>query len=114
MPIIEVDYMNVSLEDSVEELDEKLKALTSQLDHLLRINNTLYSWRPDSNKKTFEEYELIEERIDKIYYSLKKSKELLKQGRLLKLYKEQKETQKINELRIARNTLAHYGISTTE
>jgi hypothetical protein len=62
------------------------------------------------NNATFMEHELLEEKIDNFIYSYQKTKQLLKQGRLVRYHKEEKEKEKLNELRYARNTLAHYGI----
>jgi hypothetical protein len=63
---------------------------------------------------SFIEHEILEERIDGLFYRYQKNKELLKKGRLIRHYKEEKEKEKMNELRYARNTLAHYGIDTND
>jgi CRISPR/Cas system-associated protein Csx1 len=67
-----------------------------------------------SKNTTFEEQELIEEQIDIFIYEYYTLKNLLKQGREIRLHKETKEKEMSNQKRFARNVLAHYGIQSTD
>ena len=58
----------------------------------------------------FDDQELIEEQIDRLVYQYVKIKEHLKKGREIRIFKEQKEQEKMNELRYARNVLMQLGI----
>ena len=60
----------------------------------------------------FDYQELVEEQLDCLIYEYTKVKENLKYGREVKFYMEKKEKEKTNELRYARNLLAHFGIET--
>lgn len=106
-----------ALDDNMSEIVTKLNMhflnISQRMKNINEMFIRLYERTHDTSVgMTFLEHELLEERMDQLLYMYSKSKELMKQGRLIRHYKELKEseTEKLNELRIARNTLAQYGI----
>ena len=119
--ILENDKNDIQVDSDtdIEELDEIMNIVCDQIaqkyyktkTRIKKINTTL-----DNNfnkvfmNTNFDKYELIEEQFDELIHNFTEIKELMKHGRNIKIYKEKKETEKKNELRYARNELAHYGI----
>lgn len=83
-----------------------LRSYTFSTNHILQCN-----FNPSFMNTNFDEQEIIEEYIDRFVYQYEKIKESFKKGREIRSHKEQKEQEKINELRYARNVLAQLGIN---
>lgn len=119
--IQQVESINIYA-DSKHELEE----LNTKMDYICKQNaNEFYKlnmrmayinsvFENNFNSRTmntnFDDHELFEEQMDELIYEYNTVKELMKQGRQVKFYKEQKETEKKNELRYARNTMVQCGI----
>ena len=98
------EKMNYNSHQTAQEF-YKLKTQSFKVSEILEKNfNKFYL------NDNFDDQELIEEQIDRLIYQYAKIKENLKKGRDIRFYIEMKETQKSNELRYARNLLAHFGI----
>lgn len=86
-----------------------LKSYSFSANHILHCNfNTTFM------NTNFEEQELIEEQLDRFVHQYTKIKENFKKGREIRYHKEQKEKEKMNELRYARNVLAQLGIDRSQ
>lgn len=119
--IPEVSPMNVHVDSDheLEELQEKMTFICNQTaqefyklkTQSLRVSDILEkNFNKSYLNNNFDEQELIEEQIDSLIYQYTKIKKNLRDGREVRLYIEKKEKQKSNELRYARNLLAHFGI----
>jgi hypothetical protein len=98
------EKMNYNSHQTAQEF-YKLKTQSFKVSEILEKNfNKFYL------NDNFDDQELIEEQIDRLIYQYAKIKENLKKGRDIRFNIEMKETQKSNELRYARNLLAHFGI----
>lgn len=111
--------INVDSEHELEELREKMKYISNQIALEFRklkkqsINVTEILEKNYNNEfmnNNFDEQELVEEHIDNLLYQYEKVKKYLKYGRDVRFYKEKKEKEKSNEIRYAKNLLAHFGI----
>lgn len=115
--ITEFDF-NIDSDDDLEELKDKFDCITgsiaSEMIRLKKYSENVTNELNINNNTTFEEQELIEEQIDIFIYEYHKLKELLRQGREIRLHKEAKEKDMKNQKRFARNALAHYGIQSTD
>jgi PAS domain-containing protein len=114
--INEIDFHTDS-DDDLEEINEKLRALTkSTSNEMSRLKKYIENVNHELNdvrvNTSFEEQELIEEQIDIFIYEYHTLKQLLKQGREIRIHKEAKEKELTNQKRFARNLLVHYGIPT--
>lgn len=113
------DYSELSHKMLIEQMNNTVNNLNKEFwDNMQRMKhiNVMFEKLYLENKNnevgmSFIEHELLEERMDGLFYRYQKTKELLKKGRLIRLYKEEKEKEKKNELVYARNTLAYYGIN---
>lgn len=100
------------MDNTVGNLNKEFLEITQKMKHINGMFEKLYLQNKNNEVgMSFIEHELLEERMDALFYRYQKTKELLKKGRLIRYYKEEKEKEKLNELRYARNTLAHYGIN---
>ncbi len=111
------DFSHKMLNDHMDETVNKLNKEFLNISQRMKYMNDMFEKLYENNKNdsigmSFIEHELFEERMDGLFYRYQKTKELLKKGRLIRYYTEEKEKEKLNELRYARNTLAHYGINT--
>jgi hypothetical protein len=115
-----LDYSELSSKMLDEHMDETINKLNKEflnISQRMKYMNDMFDKFYENNKydgvgMSFIEHELFEERMDGLIYRYQKTKNLLKKGRLIRHYIEEKEKEKLNELRYARNTLAHYGINT--
>lgn len=103
----------------LEEINEKYEYITCQIaQEFYKLNNISQNISDSLQKnfnsnfmnKNFETQELLEEKLDNLIFKFLQTKELLKKGREIRFYKEQKEIEIEKEKRFARNALAHYGI----
>ncbi len=103
--------LNEHMDENVNNLNKDFKNILQKMKDITTMFEKLYS-NNNSNVDGFSflEHELFEDRMDGLFYKYQRTKELLKKGRLIRCYKEEKEREKLNELRYARNTLAQYGI----
>lgn len=119
--IPEVQPVNVYVDSDheLEELQEKMDYICQQNAgefYKMKIKmahiNTIFenNFNTKTMNKNFDDHELFEEQIDELIHEYIKVKELMKHGREIRLYTEKKKQQKSNELRYARNLLAHFGI----
>ena len=119
--IPEVGPMNVHVDSDqeLEELQEKMKHncdQTAQEFYKLTCQSLKVSDILERNfnktylNNNFDHQEVIEEQIDTLIHQYAKIKKKLRDGREIRFYMEKKEQQKSNELRYARNLLAHFGI----
>lgn len=119
--IPEVSPMNVHVDSDqeLEELQEKMKYICDQTAQefykltcqSLKVSDILErNFNKTYLNNNFDQQELIEEQIDKLIYQYTQIKKNLRDGREIRFYMEKKEQQKSNELRYARNLLAHFGI----
>lgn len=97
-----MDYVSQKIADEFYKLKFKISHINGVFEN--NFNRTLNT--------SFEQHELFEEQIDEFVHEYLKVKNYIKQGRNIRFYKEKKESEKKNELRYARNELAHYGIKT--
>lgn len=103
--------LNEEMDNTVDDLNKEFLDITQRMKYINEMFEKLYLQNKNNEVgMSFIEHELLEERMDGLFYRYQKTKELLKKGRLIRYYKEQKDKEKTNELRYARNTLAHYGI----
>ena len=104
----ELEELQEIMNNICNESAQKFYKLKSQSLHVSNIleNNFNKSYL----NTNFDEQELIEEQIDKLIYQYEQIKKHLRDGREIRCYIEKKEKQKNNELRYARNLLAHFGI----
>ena len=99
------------MDNTVDNLNKEFVNITQRMKNINEMFEKIYLQNKNNEVgMSFIEHELLEERMDGLFYRYQKTKELLKKGRLLRHYKEEKEKEKMNELRYARNTLSHYGI----
>jgi hypothetical protein len=99
------------MNNTVDSLNKEFLDISQRMKHINAMFEKLYLKNKNNEVgMSFIEHELLEERMDGLFYRYQKTKDLLKKGRLLRHYKEEKEQEKRTELRYARNTLAHYGI----
>lgn len=119
IPEISPINIHVDSDHELEELQEKMNFIcdqTAQEFYKLKNQSTRISEILERNfnksylNNNFDDQEIIEEQIDKLIYQYAKIKKNLKDGREVRFYIEKKEKQKSNELRYARNLLAHFGI----
>lgn len=112
--------LNVEMNDTINVLNKEFLSITQKMRDINNMFERLYLKNKNNEQgMSFIEHELFEERMEGLFYRYQKSKNLLKKGRLLRYYteekekeeEEEKETEILNELRYARNTLAHYGIN---
>lgn len=115
-----IDYSELShnmlseyMDDTINKLNKEFLNITQRMSYINEMFNKLYSNDQNNMGMLFIEHELLEERMDGLIYRYQTTKDLLKKGRLIRYHKEEKEKEKLNELRYARNTLAHYGIDAT-
>jgi hypothetical protein len=115
--ISEID-IHTDSDDDLEELKDKLNYITgvisSEMIRLKKYSENVSNELNVNINISFEEQELIEEQIDSFIYEYHKLKQLLKQGREIRLHKEIKEKEIQNQKRFARNVLAHYGIKSAD
>ncbi len=103
--------LNEHMDETVNNLNKDFKNISQKMKDINTVFDRLYLNNNNHDAGlSFLEHELFEERMDGLFYKYKKTKELLKKGRLIRCHKEEKEKEKLNELRYARNTLAQYGI----
>lgn len=98
------EKMNFVCEQTAQEF-YKIKAYSQKVTKILEEN-----FNNNFTNKNFNEHELIEEKIDELIFQYAKAKELIRKGREIKFYKEEKEKQIKLHKKLARNALAHYGI----
>ncbi len=105
--------------NELEQLQSEMFIITNKIaqdlyalkSYAFSVNNILEcNFNTSFMNTNFEEQELVEEQIDRFVYQYTKMKEHFKKGREIRIFKEQKEQEKNNELRYARNVLAHHGI----
>lgn len=106
--------------DDLHILQEKMNDILKQLNFELSKNSTQISDLNDIMKCamdrlnddviTFGHYEILEDAFDTVIYKYQKTKNLLKTGRLIQCFIEQKTLQKECEIRFAKNVMAQYGI----
>lgn len=119
--IPEVSPINVHVDSDheLDELQEKMNYICDQTAQefykltcqSLKVSDILErNFNKTYLNNNFDQQELIEEQIDKLIYQYTQIKKNLRDGREIRLYMEKKEQQKSNELRYARNLLAHFGI----
>lgn len=119
--IPEIQPLDIYVEShhDLEELHEKMNYICNQTAHefykltcqSLKVSDILgKNFNKSYLNNNFDEQELIEEQIDTLIYQYSKIKKNLRDGRDIRLYIEKKKQQKSNELRYARNLLAHFGI----
>lgn len=111
--------LQIDSDDEVEELNSKLTYITEciarEMSRLKQYSEHVCSELHTSTSTTsFEEQELIEEQLDIFVHEYNKVKQLLKQGREIRLHKEAKEKELTNQKRFARNLLAQYGLNPSE
>jgi len=113
IPESEPVNLNISLET---ELDEKMEYISEQISQEFHVLNNIVSQVNSildinfNNKfmnTNFDKHEHIELYFDTLLHEYQTVKELLKKGREIRYTKEKKEKEKDNEIRFARNTLAH-------
>ena len=110
----ELDHIMLieQMDNTVENLNKEFLYISQRMKYMNEMFEKLYLQNKNNEVgMSFIEHELFEERMDGLFYRYQKTKELLKKGRLIRHHKEEKEKEKLNELRYARNTLAHYGIN---
>lgn len=106
--------LNEELNSTINSLNKEFLSMSQKMKDINGIFEKLYLNNKNNEQgMSFIEHELFEERIDGLFYRYQTAKNLLKKGRLVRHYKEEKEKETLNELRYARNTLAQYGINTT-
>ncbi len=119
IPELEPVNLNINKETSLEELTEKMTYITELIaEEYYMLNNVVsnvnsildVNYNNKFMNKDFDKQEYIEEYLDSLVYEYQKVKEILKKGREIRYHKELKEKEKENEIRCARNTLAHFGI----
>jgi len=119
IPEVSPINFHVDSDHELEELQEKMNYIcneTAQEFYKLKNQSTRVSNILERNfnksylNNNFDDQEIIEEQIDKLIYQYTKIKQNLRDGREVRFYIEKKEKQKSNELRYARNLLAHLGI----
>lgn len=98
------EKMNNNCNETAQEF-YKLKCQSFKVSETLEKNYNKYYLN-----NNFDDQELIEEQIDILIYEYAKIKENLKKGRDIRFYIEKRKEQKLNELKYARNLLAHFGI----
>lgn len=104
----ELEHLQSEMNVVTNKIAQDLYALKS---YSFSVNNILeYNFNPSFMNTNFDEQELIEEQIDRLLYEYVKIKEHFKKGREIRIFKEQKEQEKMNELRYARNVLMQLGI----
>ena len=119
--INEDEHLNTTLDsaDELEQLKSEMFVVTNKIaqdfyalkSYSFSVNNILEcNFNTSFMNINFDEQELIEEQLDRFVHQYAKMKESFKRGREIRCYKEQKEQEKMNELRYARNVLAHHGI----
>ena len=113
------DAINAHPDDDADELHDKMCHITEQIayklyllkPHVKRCASLLQDHFNGTHMNTdFDDQEQIEEFLDTLVYHYAKIKDTFKQGRLIRCYQETKEHEKANELRYARNALAHAGV----
>jgi hypothetical protein len=103
----ELEELHEKMDYICEKIAEEFYKMRFKISHINGIFENNFNRTLNSN---FDEHELFEEQMDELIHEYFKIKKLLKEGRNIRFYKEQKESEKKNELRYARNALAHYGI----
>ena len=104
--------LNDTMNDTIIKLNKEFLSISKRMKDINDVFEKLYLKNKNNEQgMSFIEHELFEDRIDGLFYRYQTAKQLLKKGRLVRFYKEEKEKEKLNELRYARNTLAHYGIN---
>lgn len=105
-------------DDDIETLQEKFKSICYTLNKELAktAKRTIELYKEyicvamckleENHDMTFDDHELVEEAMDTFIYKFQKTKEMLKDARLIQYHIAQKE----NEIRFAKNTLAQIGI----
>lgn len=123
IPETEPVNLIINQETRLEELNDKMEYISNQIAQeyfilntkVSQVNNILnINYNNKFMNTDFEKQEYIEEYFDNLIYEFERVKELLKKGREIRYFKEKKEKEKDNEIRCARNTLAHYGIKLSE
>ncbi len=112
--IDEID-LSINSDNDLDEINDKLNTVTQHISNEITkltkyIENIKTMLNTTNTNASFEEQELIEEYFDKLIHEYNKSKPLFKQGREIRIYKEAKEREILNQKRFARNVLVHYGI----
>lgn len=119
IPETEPVNLFINQETKLEELNEKMEYISNEIAQeyfvlntkVSQVNNILnINYNNKFMNTNFEKQEYIEEYFDSLIYEFERVKALLKKGREIRYFKEKKEKEKENEIRCARNTLAHYGI----
>jgi hypothetical protein len=100
----DLDEINNKMNTVMQHISNEMIKLTKYIENIKTILDTT------NINASFEEQELIEEYFDKLIHEYNKSKPLFKQGREIRIYKEAKEREILNQKRFARNVLVHYGI----
>lgn len=109
---VEVDFLQsemLLISNKIAQELYTLKSYSFSANHILHCN-----FNASFMNKNFEEQELIEEQLDRFVHQYTKIKEYFKKGREIRYHKEQKEKEKMNELRYARNVLAQLGIDVSQ
>jgi hypothetical protein len=100
----EIDNLNKKMENICRQTAQEFFRLKS---HIVYINDIFEkNYNSCFMNENFDKQEQIEEQIDSLIFEYKNVKNLLRKGRDVKCYKEEKEKEKRNELRYARNVLA--------
>ena len=111
--------LHVDSNHELDEINEKYEYVTDRIaEEFYKLNNMSHiisdilekNFNSNFMNKNFETHELVEEKLDNLLFKYLQIKELLKKGREIRFYKEQKENEITKEKRFARNALAYYGI----
>ncbi|MFY7728056.1 MAG: hypothetical protein ACOVRN_00915 [Flavobacterium sp.] len=108
----DVDTLHFKLNAMCATLDNELAKTAKRIDKLYNQDICYTLRKLTENGITFDDHEIVEEAVDAFTYRFQKTKQLLKEARLIRCYIEQKTAQKENEIRFAKNALAQYGIAT--
>lgn len=120
IPEYNVVNLYISSDHEIEELQDKMNFICNQISkefYGLKYQITQVSDILEKNfnksylNNNFDDQEIIEEQIDKFIYKYQKIKKNLKDGREVRSYMENKQKQKSNELKYARNLLECLGIN---
>ena len=109
----------LNFEHELEELQEEMNSVSVKIakefndlkSQALNVVDILEkNYNENCSNTNFDDQELVEEQLDILIHEYGKIKASLRYGREVRFYMEKKEQQKSNELRYARNVLAHLGI----
>jgi len=114
-----IDHLHVDSDHELDEIQEKMNLVcqqTSEEFYKLKTYSQNVAKILEENfnnnftNTNFDEHELIEEKLDEFIFQYAIAKELIRKGREIKFYKDEKEKQIRIHKKLARNALAHYGI----